>query len=234
MAMAGRTGIIVGATGGIGQATARLLAAQEPLAALAAEIGAIAFPGDCRDASTSQRAVAAVLEAHGRLDIAVHAVGSIVLKPLARLREADLMEAFALNTLSAFHLMQAAITPMSQAREGAVVVCSSVAASVGLPNHEAIAAAKGALEGLVRSAAMTYAGVNVRFNAVAPGLTRTPLAAALTENPAALAASLKVHPLRHLGEPDDVARAIVYLLDAPNVTGTVLPVDGGIAAGRLM
>jgi NAD(P)-dependent dehydrogenase (short-subunit alcohol dehydrogenase family) len=245
MGFEGRAGVIVGATGGIGAATARWLAArgarlalvarrEEPLAALAAELGAHALPGDAQEAATAQRAVEAVLAAHGRIDFVVHAVGSIVLKPLARLTEDDMLNAFRLNTVSAFHTMKAAVGPMSQAKAGAVVVCSSVAASTGLPNHEAIAAAKAALEGLIRAAAMTYAGSGVRFNAIAPGLTRTPLAAGITGNARALEASLGVHPLGRLCEPEEAAEAIGYLLGAPNVTGSVLPLDGGMAAGRLL
>lgn len=237
--------MIVGGSGGIGAATARLLAARgarlvlvarrsEPLQAIATELSAATVVGDACEAATSQQAVDTCLARHGRLDFVVHAAGSIVLKPLRSLSEDDMLATFRQNTLSAFHLMKAAITPMTQAKRGAMVVCSSVAAGTGLPNHEAIAAAKGALEGLVRAAAMTYAGSGVRINAIAPGLTRTPLAAHITSSERALAASLGVHPLGRLGEPEEAAEAIAYLLGAANVTGSVLPLDGGMTAGRLL
>ena len=114
------------------------------------------------------------------------------------------------------------------------MLCSTAAAGSGLPNHEAIAAAKGGVEALTRSAAATYAGRKLRFNAVAPGLVRTPLAAAITGNERALEHSEKMHPLGRVGEPDDVASAITWLLDPANswVTGQILGVDGGLASVR--
>jgi NAD(P)-dependent dehydrogenase (short-subunit alcohol dehydrogenase family) len=114
---------------------------------------------------------------------------------------------------------------------GSVVLVSTAAARTGIANHEAIAAAKGGVQGLMLSAAATYAARGLRFNCVAPGLTRTPLTAKLTANDASEKASLAMHALGRLGEPEDIARAICWLLDPANdwVTGQVLGVDGGLA-----
>ena len=103
---------------------------------------------------------------------------------------------------------------------------------MGLANHEAVAAAKAGVIGLTRSAAATYAARGVRVNCVAPGLVRTALTDRITANPAAERASLAMHPLGRLGEPGDVARAIVFLLDPENdwITGQVLGVDGGLGS----
>ena len=90
---------------------------------------------------------------------------------------------------------------------------SSAAARLGLANHEAIAAAKAGVHGLVLSAAASYASRGIRVNAVAPGLVRTPLTARLTANEASLKASTALHALGRIGEPDDVASAIEWLLD---------------------
>ena len=112
-----------------------------------------------------------------------------------------------------------------------MVLVSSAAARVGIANHEAIAAAKAGVIGLVLSAAATYARQGVRFNAVAPGLVRTPLTKGLVASEQAEKASLGMHPLGRLGEPGDVARAIAFLLDPAQswITGQVLGVDGGLA-----
>ena len=115
-----------------------------------------------------------------------------------------------------------------------MVLVSSVAARLGLTNHEAIAAAKAGVSGLVLAAAASYAARGIRVNAVAPGLVRTPLTARLTQNEATLKASVAMHPLGRIGEPADIASAIEWLLNPAQgwVTGQVLSVDGGMGAVR--
>ena len=117
---------------------------------------------------------------------------------------------------------------------GSVCLVSSAAARIGLANHEAIAAAKAGVIGLVLSAAASYAPRNIRVNCVAPGLVRTPLTARITENEAALKGSIAMHALGRVGEPDDVASAIEWLMDPAQswITGQVLGVDGGLATVR--
>jgi 3-oxoacyl-[acyl-carrier protein] reductase len=88
------------------------------------------------------------------------------------------------------------------------------------------------VQGLVLSAAASYARRGIRVNAVAPGLVRTPLSAALTANEASLKASAALHALGRIGEPDDVAAAIEWLLDQTWVTGQVVGIDGGLATVR--
>jgi NAD(P)-dependent dehydrogenase (short-subunit alcohol dehydrogenase family) len=115
---------------------------------------------------------------------------------------------------------------------GSIVLVSSAAASSGMTNHEAIAAAKAGVEGLTRSAAASYAARNIRVNAVAPGLVRSGLTEPVFSNPLALKASEAMHALPRLGEPDDVAAAITWLLESEWVTGQVVGVDGGLARVR--
>jgi NAD(P)-dependent dehydrogenase (short-subunit alcohol dehydrogenase family) len=157
-------------------------------------------------------------------------VGSILLKPAHLTSTADWSATIATNLTSAFGCVRAA-GRLLKAEGGSVVLVSSAAARVGLANHEAIAAAKAGIMGLVLSAAATYARQKIRFNAVAPGLVRTPLAAGLVASELAEKASIGMHPLGRLGEPGDVARAIVWLLDPAQswVTAQVIGVDGGLA-----
>lgn len=167
------------------------------------------------------------------LDAAVNLAGSILLKPAHLTSEVDFELTIAQNLRSAFAVVRAAGLTMRE-RGGSVVLLSSCAASVGLANHEAIAAAKAGVEGLTRSAAATYAPNRIRFNAIAPGLVDTPLAERITRSESALKASLAMHPLGRIGTPDDIARAIAFLVDPANdwITGQVIGVDGGLARVR--
>ena len=116
---------------------------------------------------------------------------------------------------------------------GSVVLMSSAAASIGLANHEAIAACKAGVEGLVRSAAMTYAAKQIRVNAIAPGLVQTALTERIWSNPRSAEVSMAMHPLGRFGTPEDVARAVLWLASPLQswVTGQTIGVDGGL--GRL-
>lgn len=237
--------LITGGSGGIGQALARRLRAQgctvvvaardaARLQALADEIGADARPTDVTVAAEVDSLVAHTLERHGRIDGVAHCVGSILLKPLHLTSDDDWARTLQLNLTSAFHVVRAVVGKHRAALSIALV--STSAAAVGLPNHEAIAAAKGGLEGLVRATAATYAARGVRINAVAPGLVRTPLAARITGSEAALKTSLALHPIGRIGEPDDVAAVLELLLHPSHswITGQIIGVDGGMSTLRSM
>ena len=180
------TYFILGAAGGVGCALSRRLAAgganlvlagrsAGPLEALAAELGA-AHPGEFRTIvvdATDSTATNAAFEAAGPLAGAVNLAGSIILKPAHLTTDDEWAATLAQNLTTAFNVLRAAAKAM-MATGGSVVLVSTVAARTGLVNHEAIAAAKGGVEALTRSAAATYAGRKIRVNAVAPGLVRTP------------------------------------------------------------
>lgn len=121
---------------------------------------------------------------------------------------------------------------MVKNKSGSIIVISSAAGSKGLMNHEGISAAKGGLEAMVRSAAVTYAKRGVRINGVALGLVETPLSEFLTTNDLSLKASVSLHPMVRIGKPSDAAGAVLYLAsdDAAWTTGVILPVDGGMTA----
>jgi 3-oxoacyl-[acyl-carrier protein] reductase len=120
---------------------------------------------------------------------------------------------------------------MAEQKRGSIVLVSSCAAQIGLVNHEAISAAKGAIDALVRSAAASYAEKQVRVNAIAPGLVDTPLSHPITSNELALKTSIGFHPLGRIGKPEEIALAIKWLLSDQSswITGQVLSVDGGLS-----
>ena len=234
-----RAYLLLGGSGAIGATVARTLAArgdrlllagrnEETLAAVAAETGAETAVVDARDVAAVRALGKDAAARFGRLDGVVNCVGSILLKPAHITKPDELQELIEVNLNSAFGAVQAAADTMRKTG-GAVVLLTSAAARYGMPNHEGIAAAKGAVVGLTQSAAASYAPSGIRVNAVAPGLVESPMSERITSVPSAREASEAMHPLGRLGEPKDVAEAIVYLLDAPWVTGQVVGVDGGLA-----
>ena len=242
---AGNVVLVIGAAGGIGTALCHRLAArgaklilagrdEERLGALSGLLGCEVAPVDARDFEAVGRTVAAAVERHGRIDGAVNLAGSILLKPAHTTSAQEWDNVLSTNLRTAFALVRAVAPQMSRAGGGSIVLMSSAAARIGLANHDAIAAAKAGVLGLTLASAATYAARGVRINAVAPGLVRTPLAARIVGNDASLKASEAMHPLGRIGEPDEVASSIEWLLDPAQrwVTGQVFGIDGGLATLR--
>jgi NAD(P)-dependent dehydrogenase (short-subunit alcohol dehydrogenase family) len=236
---------IVGAAGGIGTALCRRLSTrgarlvlagrnERALKALSSEVGGDVVPLDARDIAAVENAVREAAGRHSRLDGAVNLAGSILLKAAHATSADEWDEVMSTNLRTAFALVRAVAPVMSLAGGGSVVLMSSAAARIGILNHEAIAAAKAGVTGLGLSAAATYAPRGVRINVVAPGLVRTPLSARIVDNAASLKASESMHPLGRIGEADDVASLIEFLLDPAQrwVTGQVFGVDGGLGTLR--
>lgn len=222
--------LIIAASSGIGQATNAMLKESGHEVVTTARDSSKITPDFICDASNFAE-VEAVFREAGTLDGVVNCAGSLFLKPAHMTSQENYMAVVQASLTTAFATVRAAGKVM---KAGSVVLISSAAASAGLANHEAIAAAKGGINGLVLSAAATYATQNLRFNAVAPGLTQTPLTAMLTSNEASRKVSEQMHALGRLGEAQDVARAIVFLLDPANswVTGQVFGIDGGLSSVR--
>ncbi|MEZ4789520.1 MAG: SDR family oxidoreductase [Flavobacteriales bacterium] len=161
----------------------------------------------------------------------VYCPGSIDLKPLRSVKAEDLRAAFELNVVGAFSAIQACADRLKRSPGSGVVLFSTVAVSRGMPFHASVAAAKGAVEGLTRSLAAELAP-NVRVNCIAPSLTRTPLAEKLLSTPEREAASAERHPLKRVGEANEIAAVAEFLLsrEAGWITGQVMGVDGGMSA----
>ena len=204
-----------------------LVEIQERLQALASELKA-GFA--VADLSLSDSLMEAVSTA-GPVDSFVNCVGSILLKPAHLTSDAEFREVVETNLFSAFATVKCA-GKMLRASGGSVVLMSSAAAKLGIANHEAIGAAKAGIEGLARSAAATYAGANIRFNVVSPGLVKTNLTKRIWESPAMASASAELHALGRLGEPEQIASMIAWLIEPENhwITGQVIGVDGGLAS----
>lgn len=186
------------------------------------------------DALTSEDLASAIETAaeqgEGSILGMAHLVGSILIRPPHAVKQEAFEEVIQTNLVSAFLALSMTCKSMLRTGGGRVVFTSSVAASLGLVNHEAIAAAKGGIESMVRSAAATYAQRNIRVNAVAPGLTDTKLSGNITKSEALLESAVSMIPMKRINQPEEIAEAIFWLLTgAPdNLTGQILHLDGGM------
>jgi len=179
--------------------------------------------------SSDFEAVEKVFADAGRIDGVVNLSGSLLLKPAHTTTKLEYHDVINSSLTTAFATVRAAGKYMNQG--GSVVLISSAAAMIGLANHEAIAAAKSGVMGLVLSAAATYAPMNLRFNAVAPGLIETSMTANITQNETSRKFSESMHALGRIGRAEEIANMIVFLLDPQNsfITGQVFAVDGGLS-----
>ena len=211
------------------EANITLLVRQESLPTSTSENIEIVV-GDATQEGDLQQAVQAASN-KGPIDGIVHCVGSIVIRPPHAMKKEGFEEVISTNLTSAFLTLSIGGKSMLRNGGGRMVFCSSVAGSIGLVNHEAISAAKGGIESMVRSAAATYAQRGLRINAVAPGLTDTKMASKILASDAMRDAAESKIPLRRLNQKQEVAQTIHWLLTAApdNMTGQVLHLDGGMS-----
>jgi len=223
--------LVIAASSGIGQATVSLLKEYGHTVFTTARSNSKILADATLDA-TDFDAVDDVFKKAGEIDGVLNCSGSLLLRSAHLTSKEQYQSVIDASLTTAFATIRAAGKNMSKG--GSVVLISSAAAMEGLANHDAIAAAKSGIIGLTLSAAATYASQNLRVNAVAPGLTQTPLTTNITANETSRRFSEAMHALGRLGKPEDIARAIVFLLDPANswITGQILAVDGGLSSVR--
>lgn len=223
--------LVIAASSAVGQAVCQKLEQQGDSVLKTARDSSKITPDFILDASDFS-AVEKVFQDAGPLDGVINCAGSLLLKSAHLTSYEEYMATLHASLTTAFAVVRAAGQTMKQG--GSVVLLSSAAALTGLANHEAIAAAKAGIIGLAQSAAATYANYHLRFNVIAPGMVESPLSQAIIANPLALNASKAMHALGRIGQPDDIARAALFLLDPENswITGQVLGVDGGLSKIR--
>ncbi len=234
--------LVTGASGGIGRALTRQLQSQGcRVAAVGRDAGRLAdlevdvrITADTTTPEGAALAVAACQEALGAAPtLLAHCVGSTLIASLQRTGAEAYREVMRVNLDSAMFMLQAWIAAL-QGGPGAAVFASSVVARIGVAHHEAIAAAKGGVEALVRSAAASHASQGVRVNAVAPGMTETPMTAGMLKVPAMREGAARQYPLGGVQTADQVAEVMAWLLGdgAARLTGQVIAVDGGFTTVR--
>lgn len=162
------------------------------------------------------------------LDGLVYCPGAIDLKPMHRIKEEEILDDMKLQVIGAFKTIQKTLPLLKKSERSSIVLLSTVAVQKGFPFHAKVAMSKGAIEGLTRSLAAEFAP-NIRVNCVAPSLTDTKLAGRLLNTPDKKETHGKTHPLGRVGEPEDIAEAISFLLGDRSswVSGQIIHVDGG-------
>ena len=212
---------------------------QERGAAVAAELGegAAFVPADLTEPSAPEALVDAVLSTHGRLDVLVNNAATDHVGWMLETPATEVRATFEINVFAAIACLQAAARAMRDAgRGGSIINVTSRLASVGVPTMGVYSASKGALLALTTAAAVELAPLDIRVNAVAPGMTRTPLYQQwLTQHADPAEAERRVAaaiPLKRVATPADVATAVAFLasVEASYITGASIPVDGGYVA----
>ncbi len=232
--------IFVGANSDIAKATLALLGATKNVILLTRDANKlphdIQSQYECHSCNPCQqedltKCFESILAQHS-IQSVVNFCGNIMLKPAATLTLADWQQTIDINLTTAFNV--AHVTTKNVTKDCSLIFFSTAAAHIGLPNHEAIAAAKAGIEGLSKSIAASYAKQNIRSNVIAPGLIQSNLSTPITTSERGKALSLSLHGLNRLGEPKDIASMVKWLLDSDNnwITGEVIRIDGGLSATK--
>lgn len=241
-----RVAIVTGAGSGIGAATARILAEKdldlvlvgrrlEPLEAVIADVGGgIAVSADIGEPSAPGGIVERALDAYGRIDVIVNNAAVIRTGPLSSVTRESFERHYAVNVAGPLFLVTAAMSALQRSDSAAVVNISSSVGSIIKPGNTLYGSTKAALEYLTRAWAHELAADAIRVNCIAPGPVDTPIHATYSDDLEATYADLARRiPLKRMGDPDDIARWVWFLVSPESrwTTGNVIHVDGGQVLG---
>lgn len=250
--VSGRVAVVTGSSRGIGRAVAERLAEhgakvvissrKAPACQVVADAintahgagTAVSIPANISSKEELTNLVARAREAFGKIDIAVcNAATNVHMGPMSTLKDEQFRKILDNNILSNHWLIQLVAPEMIARRDGAIVIVSSIGGLQGSAVLGAYSLSKAADLQLARNLAVEFGPHNIRVNCVAPGIIKTDFARALWQNPKIAAASEAATPLRRLGEPDDVAGAVVFLCSPAGryITGQHLVIDGGATIG---
>ena len=240
--LTGMTALVTGASGALGSAIAKSLAAQgarlavsgsnvEKLQAFRAGLGGdhVALPCDLSDGAAVDSLVPQAVEALGKLDILVNNAGVTRDNLLMRMKDEEFQEVVRINLEAAFRLIRGAAKPMMRARFGRIISIASVVGVTGNPGQANYVASKAGLIGMTKAVAQELASRNITVNAIAPGFMTSAMTDALNEQQRD--AILSRIPMGAIGTGEDIGAAVVYLAsrEAGYVTGQTLHVNGGMA-----
>jgi NAD(P)-dependent dehydrogenase (short-subunit alcohol dehydrogenase family) len=248
MKLKDKVAIVTGAGSGIGAATARLFAAEgarvalvdrdpEGLRRVSGEIaGSLAIEADVSDNAQAHDGVALVMKQWGRIDVLMTAAGISLGGTVDAIDEASWDRTFAVNVKGSYLWIHHAIKPMIAAKSGTIVTVGSQLAQSSIGKNAAYIASKGAIASFTKTIAVDHAPQGIRINALMPGVIDTPMPARSLQRQADPEASRAFwrqrHPMGRIGQPEEVAKAALFLAsdDSSFVTGTLLFVDGGWTA----
>ncbi|MCC4241417.1 SDR family oxidoreductase [Thalassospira povalilytica] len=247
-----KVAIVVGASAGIGRATAELFAKEgakvvvgarrgNELATLVAEIkaaggDAVGLAGDVRSEEYAKALVALAVQTYGRLDVAFNNAGTLgETGPSTSVSEEGWSDTIAINLTGSFLGAKHQIAEMQKHGGGSVIFTSTfIGYSSAFPNMAAYAASKSGLIGLTQALAAEFGPANIRVNAILPGAVETDMFRESNDTPEKAAFVSQLHALKRIGAPDELARSVLYLAsdDASFVTGAASLVDGGLSITR--
>lgn len=227
-----KTTLIIGASSSIGKALANSLTEKgESVVSISRNLPDIPFSNYHQHDILSEDELPKL---EGAIDGLVYCPGSINLKPFRTLKQQDFKNDFELNVLGAIRSIQAYTPNLQLSKNASIVLFSSVAVQTGMSFHSSVSISKGAIEGLTKALAAEFSP-KIRVNCVAPSLTNTPMADKLINTPEKLEASNNRHPLKRIGNPEDIANMVEFLLSNNSswITGQIFHVDGGMSTIKI-